>query len=342
MSGRSGCGGRITRRGFLQGAALAGAGLALCGPGRALAAMAPAPEGVEAAVPTLLTRTPGKFSLLAVTDLHFYITQIAAEPKTVEDIRQMIAHFDPDLLVVTGDMWHNNPGGRGYSFCKWACKQFSHLPVPWAFAWGNHDMMDDYNKGHRLLTSAPNSMYAGAAADGNYRIAVRDSADSAPVWNLIFLNDSRGGIRGEQAQWFNAEAGRIRAAQPAPPPAFLFFHIPIPQYLDIAMPGKARGVMYEGVAHDDGDRAALQAFHDSGMVRAMFCGHDHVNDYDGKLKGIHLEYIRATGREGYGGDRVPKGGTLISVDAAAGSFDSVTVFPDGSRWVPDKFEMKLG
>lgn len=340
MSGHDMQRGQVTRRRFLQGAAVAGAGLALYGPGRALAAMAPAPQGIEATVPTLLTRTPGKFSLLAVTDLHFYITQIAPEPKTVEDIRKMIHVFDPDLLVVTGDMWHNNPGGRGYSFCKWACKQFSDLPVPWAFAWGNHDQMDDYNQGHKLLTHAPNSMYAGAAADGNYRIAVRDAAGATPVWNLVFLNDSRGGIQAEQVQWFNAEAARIKTSDPAP--AFLFFHIPIPQYLDIAMPGRAKGVMYEGVAHDGGDHAALQAFHDSGLVRAMFCGHDHVNDYEGKLKGVHIEYLRATGREGYGGDRVPKGGTLITVDAAAGTFDSVTVFPDGSRWTPDAFDMKIG
>ncbi len=40
---------------------------------------------------------------------------------------------------------------------------------------------------------------------------------------------------------------------------------------------------------------------------------------------------------GYGEDKVKKGGTLISVDAAAGTFDTVSVFPDGSTWKPEGF-----
>ena len=235
----------------------------------------------------------------------------------------------------TGDFWANiTEPGRADS-CKELCKLFGRLGVPWAFAWGNHDESTDYNRTHALLESAPNSLYRGAAADGNYRLEIKTPNRGAPVWNLVILNNSRGGFKQEQIDWFNAEAGRIRAQTPAPPPAFLFFHIPVPQYDDIAAPGRATGVKFENVCHEDGSRDAFPSFRGAGFVKAMFVGHDHVNDYYGDIDGVRLQYGRALG--GYGEDRVRKGGTLISVDTAAGTYETQSVFPDGTSKTFDTF-----
>lgn len=333
-------GNKISRREFIAGAAALGFAAAFSGAGKALASMAPIPAGAAASVSILTTREPGKFKILHVTDLHYHFIAkgIPGEPQKITDIRKTVEKFQPDLIANTGDFWASNTGGMGAEMCKWCCKDFAKFKTPWAFAWGNHDEADDYDRAHAILEKAPYSLYRGGAADGNYRIAVKNSEEAPPVWNLIFLNDSRGGFKQEQIDWFNAEAARIKKETPTPPPAFLFFHIPLPQYDDLAAPrknGAAKGVKFENVCHENGSRDAFGAFKAAGFVKAMFCGHDHVNDYYGLLDGIRLQYARAAG--GYGAEKVRKGGTLITADAASGAFDTMSVFPDGTTWVPDGF-----
>jgi hypothetical protein len=326
----------ISRREFIAGAAAAGAVAALSGFGKAFAAMAPPPSGASAAVGTIAPREAGKFKILQVTDMHYHFVAkgFAAEPQKIKDIKNMVGKYGPDMIVNTGDFWAQK-SGAGADFCKACCVDFAKLKTPWAFAWGNHDEAIDYDKAHATLTKAPHSLYCGGAADGNYRIAIRESESGPAIWNLIFLNNSRGGFKQEQIDWFNAEADRIRKETPAPPPALLFFHIPLPQYMDVAVPGNALGVKFENPCHENGSTEAFGAFKASGFVRAMFCGHDHVNDYYGYLDGIRLQYGRALG--GYGADKVRKGGTLITVDTGAGTFETMSVFGDGTSWKPDSF-----
>lgn len=328
---------KITRRRFLGGAIGAGVGAAfLGGAGKALASMAPRANGVKAIVPMLTLRTPGSLKILQITDTHMnYLARgFLAEPQKMDSIKAMVKHFDPDIIVNTGDFWANVSGAAGVDTCRSLCKEFEKFKTPWAFAWGNHDESTDYNLAHETLEKAQYSLYRGAAADGNYRIEVRADGKASPVWNLIMLNNSRSGFKKEQIDWFNDEVKRIKQKPSIPPPAFLFFHIPLPQYNDIALPGKAVGVKFENVCDEGAGRDALPAFQQAGFVKAMFCGHDHVNDYHGDIKGIRLQYGRALG--GYGKEKVRKGGTLITVDTNKQTLETKSVFPDGSSVTYDK------
>lgn len=293
------------------------------------------------AASTLNARDDGMLRTLVVTDLHFYIHGGMSNPESVDTLKKLTKKFKPDLIVSTGDMWHENPAGQGYNFLKWACKQFAKLDTPWVFAWGNHDKVDDYAKAHALLERAPNSLYRGAANDGNYRLEILNAGTGKPVWNFFMLNDSRGGMQEEQIEWFRSEAERIKSKNPNPPPAFVFFHIPIREYGDFDTAESVVGVQYEGICHEDGVETALETFMASGMVKAAFCGHDHVNDYRLSVGGMKLVYARATGAGGYGGDKVKKGATLVTIDTKSGSYMVDTVFSDGSDWQPDDFQRNL-
>lgn len=329
---------RETRRAFLRGAAAMCAAAALGGAARAaLGAMAPVPDWAERQTPVLPAGGSGKFSILQVTDLHMhYIAKgYLGTPQQLEKIKAMVEIFKPAMIMNTGDFWVNVTEPGGADTCKWLCAEFAKFGVPWAFAWGNHDESKDYNRTHRILEGAPGCLYRGAAADGNYRIAVKPQGAAAPVWNLIVLNNSRGGFRQPEIDWFEQEATVIRSETPAPPPAFVFAHIPARQYEDIAAPGKAAGVKFESVCHENGSADAVPAFGRAGFVKAMFCGHDHVNDYYGQSHGISLHYGRALG--GYGEDRVRKGATLITADIAAGTYQIRSVFEDGSSVTFDTF-----
>lgn len=330
--------GKLTRREFVVGAAAAGFSFMLGGIGRAAEGAAGAAAGVAASAASHIAQLKmgegTAFKILQITDVHFHflVRGILGEPEKVKAIKRMAEIFKPDLIANTGDFWASNEGGLGADMCKWSCAEFAKAKTPWAFAWGNHDEANDYPLTQATLEKAPYSLYRGASTDGNYTVEVRGADGAGPLWNLIFLNDSRGGFKDEQIDWFNAEAERIRKATPNPPPALLFFHIPVPQYESLPNTKGAMGVMFEKVCHEGGSREALGAFAKAGFVKACFCGHDHVNDCFGVVNGIRLQYGRALG--GYGADKVRKGGTLITVDTATGKFETMSVFADGSTWTP--------
>ena len=318
----------MTRREFVGAAGMLGAAAALGGAvGNVWAAMAPPPLAAKPTVPTLTIDDPTNLKILQVTDFHLFDLGIWLRQPVIGAAGAMVQHFKPDIIINTGDFWCTNSGKGWADTCGRGCRALAKFKTPWAFAWGNHDEAVDYNGVHAFIEKSPYLMYCGAA-DGNYRIEVVARNSDAPLWNLILLNNSRGGFKQEQIDWFKAESERIKKNTAVPLPAFLFFHIPLPQYDDLVASGKAIGVKHESVCHENGSRDAFPVFRDSGFVKAMFCGHDHVNDYYGVLDGVRLQYGRATG--GYGADKVRKGGTLITVDAVKKTFEVKSVFPDGT------------
>ncbi len=179
--------------------------------------------------------------------------------------------------------------------------------------------------------SAANSLYRGIPYDGSYRVEIKSPGQTAPFWNIIIVNNAmpESGFKHEQIKWFKAETDRIKALYPTPPPAFIFQHVPLPQMATLR---NAKGVKFEPVNFELGIPEGFTAIKQAGFVKAVFCGHDHYNNYAGELDGIRLQYLRASGWAAYGGDKVAKGGTLITVDATGPEpkFDAVTVMPDGS------------
>jgi 3',5'-cyclic AMP phosphodiesterase CpdA len=208
------------------------------------------------------------------------------------------------------------------------------MGIPWAFVWGNHDTSEDHHKCHPIISSAANSLYRGTLYDGNYRIDISSPGESKPFWTFIIVNDGlpESGFQKDQIKWFREETARIKEKYPAPPPAFAFFHVPLTQFNTIWAKGIAKGVKFEPVQFEKGIPEGFDAIKDSGMVKAVFCGHDHYNNYSGELDGIELQYLRSTGYAGYGGDKVKKGGTIITIDTSKPEkqYDSLVVFADGS------------
>lgn len=278
---------------------------------------APAPVSV---------RDPNAIRLLQLTDLHFFADpgQPERDRRTRDDLERLLAHADPDLLLVTGDLWHENPGGQGARFMREAIAAIEALDRPWLFVWGNHDKLDDYREGHRAFTEARGSHYRGGHAGGNYNVPLHDRA-GRPLWDLLCLNSNQRGLGAEQLDW-------LREFQPTAPHAFAIFHVPLKQFDELWQQGHGWGVKLEPVWFEHEDGAALDVIRAKGGIRACFVGHDHVNDYAIHADGIDLVYGRATGHAGYGGELVPKGAKVITVHGETGEFDWYTLHPDGSRW----------
>lgn len=272
---------------------------------------------------------PEAVKLLQLTDLHYYCNRDlhgpAADEKTRDDVRRLVDRHEPDLIAFSGDVWHDPGEGMSEEIFAYALAAMTGTGRPWLFIWGNHDLLDDYANAQARLTEAPNSLYRGAYTGGNYRVLLEDGTGT-PLADLICLNTTTQGVQEPQERW-------LRGQEPTGRAAFCFLHIPLAQYIEVWGSGRARGVKHEAVCTYGEDGSALPLLRRLD-VRACFCGHDHVNDYTGKMDGVDLVYGRATGHAGYGGDQLAKGGKLITVNAVKGTCVWKTVFADGSTWEP--------
>jgi len=281
--------------------------------------------------------------LLQFTDNHFFcgvkegLTVTDDDQATERDWQAFVRHFKPDLIVATGDLWHDNPGGRGQAALGHLLPKLERLEVPWATCWGNHDQLDHYQRGHDALEAARHSLYRGGATHGDYRIEVH-TADPAggtrAAAQLFLMNSHQFGLGGWQLAWLRGTWAELGTAGKAALPALAFFHIPLLDQKTLYRPNVTPGLCHEEVCFEKESGHALPVLAESRAIRACFCGHDHVNDYVVRARDVDLVYGRATGHAGYGGEKVPKGAKLIELDFATGAYAQTTVFADGRRWKP--------
>lgn len=342
----------LTRRNFLAAApatlALLSAkpwSLARAGePATTLGAPKPPRIGFSSRTAALTGIAPGRVTtaaakvcrILQLTDLHFFFKTPAEDARTIADNRRLVDRLQPDLVVLSGDLWHDNPGGAGWRGLDQAMTMAASWGVPWTMCWGNHDLLDDYQRGHDQIEAGERSVYRGGGAHGDYRIEIRAAGSdltAAPALDLFFLNSSNEGLTPWQVNALGQLLRHVGSLRPAPAPALAFFHIPILEYETRISPATLRGIKLEGVGHVNENGEAFPVLAAAKTIRACFCGHNHTNDYTVKAEGVDLVYGRSSGHAGYGGDKVRKGGKLIEVDLVTGVYEARTVFADGSTQV---------
>ncbi|MCC7374571.1 MAG: metallophosphoesterase family protein [Verrucomicrobiales bacterium] len=299
---------------------------------------APRP-GNDEGVATLDLGRRQSLRILQITDNHFFggveqgLVVTDADRATEKDWLAHVRLQKPDLVVASGDLWHDNPGDRGQKTLEHVLPKLAALDVPWAFTWGNHDQLGNYQAGHDALESAQHSLYRGGASHGDYRIEIH-GADQKPVAHLFLMNSHQFGLAAWQLAWLRRTQQDSKARGTGTLPTLAFFHIPLLDQSTLFQSGVTKGVQGEKVCNEAEDGSALPVLAESGAMRACFCGHDHVNDYAVRGHNLDLVYGRATGYAGYGGDKVRKGAKLIEFDLATGAYSQVTVFADGTTWKP--------
>ena len=320
---------QLTRRAFIR-TGVASVGAAALGSALSPGGSAYSDSGEAFGVAQLTIAHPAQFRILQFTDLHYYSDESlhdSVDGQTNETMRDLVKIARPDLVMVTGDLWPEDRDGKGETYMRYAVQQLEALGVPWAFVWGNHDQLPDYAVGHDAFEKAKNSLYRGAASDGNYVVDILDRRNRR-VWQLLCLNSHENGVK--IAPQLRED---LTAANSSPVPRVAFFHIPLKQYDTVWKNGTATGVIGEDPCIADEDGSALPFLKSIG-VRACFCGHDHVNDYSGVADGVELVYGRATGAGGYGVEILQKGGKLITINCKKTQHEWVSITPDGERWVP--------
>ncbi|KAK9145925.1 hypothetical protein Sjap_005828 [Stephania japonica] len=247
-------------------------------------------------------------------------------------LRRAILAEQPDLIVFTGDNIYATDSSDSGRSLNAAFAPAIEAKLPWAVVLGNHDQEGTLSRegvmrhvvGMNGTLSEINPTVMGSEIDGfgNYNLEVGGVNGSGlgnkSVMNLYFLDSGDystvasvsgyGWIKPSQQYWFQITSRQLQKAYKSKPqpqnesaPGLAFFHIPLPEYASFDS-SNFTGVKQEpgGISSASVNSGFFTTLLDAGDVKAVFTGHDHLNDFCGKLTGINLCYGGGFGYHAYG------------------------------------------
>lgn len=298
---------------------------------------------------TLSQDADEEFRILQLTDIHLggSLTTYKSDKQALACCERLIRIADPDLVVVTGDLLFPLPLSSFTANSRPALLQFcffmESLGVPWVFVYGNHDTektallsADDINETMFFFSNGYDSERVALMADvqpdisGRYNQYLRVTGRGGKTSFLLFLMDSGaylsdGAINGseydrihdDQIAWYAETVRRYPGV-----PSLIFFHIPIEEYRAAAqaLDGGQPDARY--LFGENGEMCSCPAEESDlfetalalGSTKAMFCGHDHLNNLGVNYRGIDLVYGLSVDYLAYPGiaeKTSQRGGTLI-------------------------------
>lgn len=248
---------------------------------------------------------------------------------TTAFVIRMIRTEKPNLIVYTGDNIFGSDATNAVKSLDAAFSVAIESNIPWAVVLGNHDQESTLTRegvmkhvvGMKNTLSRLNPT-DGPALDGfgNYNLEVSGTEGSSlqnkSVLNLYLLDSgdystvpSIGGygwIKKSQQKWFMRTSKKLKTAymskpqpQKQPAPGLAYFHIPLPEYGSFDA-SNSTGVNQEGISSASINSGFFNTIVKAGDVEAVFTGHDHLNDFCGKLSNVNLCYGGGFGYHAYG------------------------------------------
>ncbi|KMZ57254.1 putative inactive purple acid phosphatase 29 [Zostera marina] len=259
-----------------------------------------------------------------------YQKKSCSDFNTTEFVRRMIRVHKPNLVVFTGDNIFGFDTIDPVRSMNMAFEAVTEAGIPWAAVLGNHDQESSLSREgimthivklpHTLSRINPDGLGYEIDGFGNYNLEVKGALHSPlankSVLNLYFLDSGDystvasipgyGWIKPSQQLWFQQTSDRLQQeymsepeAQKSPAPGIAFFHIPLPEF-KLFDASNMTGVRQEPISSPSINSGFFTTMVESGDVKAAFVGHDHINDFCGKLNGIYLCYGGGTGYHAYG------------------------------------------
>ncbi|MDF2959389.1 MAG: metallophosphoesterase [Paenibacillus sp.] len=290
-------------------------------------------------------RPDGTFTIVQFTDLHW---KNGEEPDLrTERLMQTVLDLEqPDLVFFTGDTIESEHCRDPKQSFRDAVRVVANSRIPWAAVFGNHDADFNITKSElmQLQREYPACLSEAGPVElhgvGNYTISILNS-EGKPAAILYALDSGEYAkpllegydwIHRDQMDWFSRKAdGFAEGNGGQQVPSLVFFHIPVPEYEELWNTETCYGLKEEGVGCPKVNSGFFTAMLEKGNVMGTFTGHDHINDYHGRLHGIRLCYGRATGFNTYGKERMQRGARIIRLTEGAAAFDTWLRLEDGSR-----------
>ncbi|KAF3566422.1 hypothetical protein DY000_02011565 [Brassica cretica] len=244
---------------------------------------------------------------------------------------RVIAAEKPDLIVFTGDNIFGFDVKDPVKSMNAAFAPAIASKIPWVAILGNHDQESTLTRQELMkhIVKLPNTLSqvnppeAAHYIDGfgNYNLQIRGAAESSlqnkSVLNLYFLDsgdyssvpymEGYDWVKTSQQFWFERTSKRLQRVYNAEPnpqqgtaPGLAYFHIPLPEFWSFDSKNATKGVRQEGTYSASTNSGFFTTLVTRGDVKSVFVGHDHVNDFCGKLKGLNLCYGGGFGYHAYG------------------------------------------
>ncbi|KAK4741010.1 hypothetical protein SAY87_024598 [Trapa incisa] len=244
-------------------------------------------------------------------------------------IHRMIEAEKPDLIVFTGDNIFGLDATDAAKSLNEAFAPAISSGIPWAAVLGNHDQESTLSREGVMkhIAGLKNTLSKLNPPEihvidgfGNYNLEVHgvegSGFENKSVLNLYFFDSGDystvpsipgyGWIKPSQQFWFQRTSMRLRRAYMRNPPAqravapgLVYFHIPLPEFASFDS-SNFTGVKQEGISSPSMNSGFFTTMLESGDVKAVFTGHDHLNDFCGDLMGINLCYAGGFGYHAYG------------------------------------------
>ncbi|KAL3739785.1 hypothetical protein ACJRO7_021107 [Eucalyptus globulus] len=249
---------------------------------------------------------------------------------TTAFLHRMILAEKPDLIVFTGDNIYASDATDAARSLDAAFSPAISASIPWAAVLGNHDQQSALSREgvmkHIVTLNHTLSQVNPAGVDlidgfGNYNLEVHgvegSGFENKSVLNLYFLDSGDyskvpsisgyGWIKPSQQFWFQRTSLELQRAymskpeaQKAPAPGLVYFHIPLPEFTSVVDSSNYTGVKQDPISSASVNSGFFTTLVEAGDVKAVFNGHDHLNDFCGEYTGIQLCYAGGFGYHAYG------------------------------------------
>lgn len=297
-----------------------------------------------------LTVEEAPFKILQLTDIHFGFSWFSRKKDAlaISAITTLVERAKPDLIVLTGDSifpYIPKSGTRNnLKQAKRLTAFFDAFKTPYMILFGNHDieigskgskdeisdiiMASEYgifDKGPKSLTGMGNYIVKLRNSDQSLRsaLAVLDSNMYREGWFYSGFDC----IREEQTAWCLSALSELKRENEALK-ALAFFHMPLPEFKGAYEKMKLgdQSVTYHfGSIGEADDYFGISKYQpdffekavQNGIIKGMFCGHDHYNTLSLSYQGIQMTYGMSIDFLGYKGIKeryIQRGGTLITIE----------------------------
>ncbi len=229
------------------------------------------------------------------------------------------------------------------------CAPLEKRKIPFAMIYGNHDDMNAVSKDEQAdiyrsySMCLPMNTRNGKVDCDTYNIPVYSRDGERLMFNLWMLdcawhdkNEDKcyTAIKPETVEWYKQTSAKLREENGGEiVPSLMFAHIPLPEITNLIeqcgpndigavltqkkgwcrlIPDIARGTMQEYPSILEETSGLFEAALECGDVKGIVSGHDHVNCFEGKYKGIDFIQTSCASFRCYGGEM--RGVRIFEID----------------------------
>lgn len=294
------------------------------------------PEVLQNQKHTLRFDDSGEFRIVVFGDVQAGAPAPCKE--TLDGIKTIVDRESPDLVLFAGDNSVGFSDEKALKkYLTSMTEYLEENKIPWAHVYGNHDHEGGLSRERQQVVyesfdycisqTGPEDI----KGTGNYVLPVYSSDETRTdpvfsVWGLdsgAYVTDD--GLAGREAtldntmfhghpgttyaympfsqvKWYYDTSVEIEEYAGHKVPGLMYFHIPLQEFYEVWLNPEQTGVV--GVKEDPVCSGPLNsgmftAMVERGDIKAVCCGHDHINDYSGEFCGVKLCYASNIGFDTY-------------------------------------------